>query len=186
MKRVSPFLPRIKFHEKNRRRHIIFRSSFFPILPLNRSFQLSFDIGNPIVYFLLAFEYFFKQSTLHFFPLYSLSALPRRRRKKKNSENVEKSNRRKEGRKEGVKKTGVALVTETHTWLRTNTRWNMTVERSRALVIRQSSLDDGTTAPFKGASFNCFQELLLLWRNFRNIVDYSSSKIFPARVTGKR
>lgn len=92
MKRVSSFLPRIKFHEKNQRRHIIFRSSFFSILPLNRSFQLSFDIGNPIVYFLLAFVYLFQRIHSTFFR--SIPSIPssfqegkERGEGKKNSEN---------------------------------------------------------------------------------------------------
>lgn len=49
----------IKFHEKNQHRHTIFHSPLFFIRPLNWPFQLSFDICNTIVCFLLAFEYLF-------------------------------------------------------------------------------------------------------------------------------
>lgn len=110
------FSSRIKFHEKNRR--IIFRSSFFFFLffssppssffPLNRSFQLSFDIGNPIVYFLLAFVYLFQRIHSAFFrSIPSTRALRfKEKKKKKRGEGkfwkrsswkvLEKSNRRKE------------------------------------------------------------------------------------------
>lgn len=55
---------RIKFHEKNQRRHTIFHSPLFFIRPLNWPFQLSFDICNTIVCFLLAFEYLFNDSII--------------------------------------------------------------------------------------------------------------------------
>ena len=143
------FSSRIKFHEKNRR--IIFRSSFFffflffssppsSFFPLNRSFQLSFDIGNPIVYFLLAFVYLFQRIHSAFF-----RSIPPTRASFQGEEEEE-------GRRRKILKTFVLesfgkvkskegnwLLSSRRDVIRTNKLVEWTVERSRALVIRQSS-----------------------------------------------